>query len=161
MKCPSCNKPDTKVLDTRISKDGRTIRRRRECIFCNQRFNTYERVEEFQPLVIKKDGRRENYNRKKIIDGILKACEKRPVSLEQIEAFVTEFEKEMQDNWIREIPTRVIGEKIMEFLKKVDQVAYVRFASVYKQFKDLHEFMQQLEELLNQKNSLESAEKLK
>ncbi len=154
MKCPSCNNSDTKVLDTRISKDGRAIRRRRECNDCQQRFTTHERIEEFQPLVIKKDGRREAYNRIKVIDGILKACEKRPVSIEQIEAFVMDFEREAQDNWIREIPTRVIGEKIMEFLKTVDQVAYVRFASVYKQFKDLHEFMQQLEELLNQKKNI-------
>ena len=150
MRCPFCQEPDTRVVDSRPSQDGRAIRRRRECISCGKRFTTYERVEEFHPLVIKKDGRREPFSRTKIIEGILKACEKRPIGLDQIEEFVTEFEKEIQDKGEREIPSNKIGEKVMAKLKEWDDVAYVRFASVYKQFKDLNAFMDQLKELLNE-----------
>ncbi|OCC15905.1 Ribonucleotide reductase transcriptional regulator NrdR [Dissulfuribacter thermophilus] len=150
MRCPFCQEPDTRVVDSRPSRDGRAIRRRRECVSCGKRFTTYERVEEFHPLVIKKDGRREPFNRTKIIEGILKACEKRPIGLDQIEEFVTEFEKEIQDKGEREIPSNKIGEKVMAKLKEWDDVAYVRFASVYKQFKDLNAFMDQLKELLNE-----------
>ncbi len=150
MRCPFCQEPDTRVVDSRPSRDGRAIRRRRECVSCGKRFTTYERVEEFHPLVIKKDGRREPFSRTKIIEGILKACEKRPIGLDQIEEFVTEFEKEIQDKGEREIPSNKIGEKVMAKLKEWDDVAYVRFASVYKQFKDLNAFMDQLKELLNE-----------
>jgi len=148
MRCPFCREPDTRVVDSRPSQDGKAIRRRRECTRCGKRFTTYERVEEFQPLVVKKDGRRQPFNRMKIIEGILKACEKRPVSLEQIEGFVSELEKEIQDQGEKEIPSSAIGERVMARLKTWDDVAYVRFASVYKQFKDLNAFMAQLKELL-------------
>ena len=150
MKCPFCLAPDTRVVDSRPSQDGRTIRRRRECTACSKRFTTYERVEEFQPLVIKKDGRREPFNRTKIIEGILKACEKRPIGLDQIEDFVQELERDIQEKGEREIPSSRIGERVMARLKEWDDVAYVRFASVYKQFKDLNAFMEQLKELLNE-----------
>ncbi|HFC46945.1 MAG TPA: transcriptional repressor NrdR [Dissulfuribacter thermophilus] len=150
MKCPFCHAPDTRVVDSRPSQDGRAIRRRRECTSCQKRFTTYERVEEFQPLVIKKDGRREPFNRTKIIEGILKACEKRPIGLDQIEDFVQELEREIQEKGEREIPSSKIGERVMAKLKEWDDVAYVRFASVYKQFKDLNAFMEQLKELLNE-----------
>ena len=150
MRCPFCHAPDTRVVDSRPSQDGRAIRRRRECTTCLRRFTTYERVEEFQPLVIKKDGRREPFNRTKIIEGILKACEKRPIGLDQIEEFVQELEREIQEKGEREIPSTKIGERVMAKLKEWDDVAYVRFASVYKQFKDLNAFMEQLKELLNE-----------
>ena len=148
MKCPFCQHPNSKVVDSRPAKDGRAIRRRRECLNCLERFTTYEQIQEFQPMVIKKDGRREPFERKKIIDGILKACEKRPISINKIEAFVDEIEKDIQEKGSPEVPSKVIGEKVMNQLRKWDDVAYVRFASVYKQFKDLKEFMNQLQELL-------------
>ena len=150
MKCPFCNHQESKVVDSRASKDGRAIRRRRECLSCRERFTTYERVEEFIPVVVKKDGSREPFERKKIVEGILKACEKRPIKVEQIEAFVEELERGIQDRGEREVESRVIGERVMAQLKEWDDVAYVRFASVYKQFKDLKEFMAQLEELLRE-----------
>ncbi len=148
MKCPFCQHPNSKVVDSRPAKDGRAIRRRRECLNCLERFTTYEQIQEFQPMVIKKDGRREPFERKKIIDGILKACEKRPISINKIEAFVDEIERDIQEKGSPEIPSKVIGERVMDQLRKWDDVAYVRFASVYKQFKDLKEFMNQLQELL-------------
>lgn len=149
MKCPFCNSSESKVIDSRSSKDNRAIRRRRECLFCHQRFTTYERIEEFQPMVVKKDGRREFFDRKKIIDGIVKACEKRPVSMDEVENFVSDLEKEIQDIGEREVESKFLGERIMSKLRVWDDVAYVRFASVYKQFKDLNEFMDQLQELLS------------
>lgn len=136
-------------MDSRPARNGRAIRRRRECLKCYERFTTYEQIEEFQPMVVKKDGRREPFERKKIIDGILKACEKRPISVTEIERFVDELEKEIQEKGILEIHTKAIGERVMERLRAWDDVAYVRFASVYKQFKDLKEFMEQLKELLS------------
>ena len=148
MKCPFCQHPNSKVVDSRPAKDGRAIRRRRECLNCLERFTTYEQIQEFQPMVIKKDGRREPFERKKIIDGILKACEKRPISINKIEAFVDEIERDIQEKGSPEVPSKVIGERVMNQLRKWDDVAYVRFASVYKQFKDLKEFMNQLQELL-------------
>ncbi len=153
MRCPFCSSADSKVVDSRASKDGRAIRRRRECLKCGERFTTYERVEEFQPMVVKKDGRREPFDRKKVIEGILKACEKRPISMDQVESFVNSLEKEIQDRGDREITGRFIGEKVMAQLREWDDVAYVRFASVYKQFKDLKEFMAQLLEILNDSSS--------
>jgi transcriptional repressor NrdR len=149
MKCLFCGSPESKVIDSRASRDGRAIRRRRECLACQQRFTTYERIEDFQPMVVKKDGRREPFDRKKVVEGILKACEKRPVSMDQVDAFVGDLEKEIQDKGEREVDSRFIGERVMEQLMAWDHVAYVRFASVYKQFKDLNEFMDQLVELLN------------
>ena len=148
MKCPFCNHPSSKVVDSRPARNGRAIRRRRECLNCLERFTTYEQIEEFQPMVVKKDGRREPFERRKIIDGILKACEKRPISINEIEQFVDELEREIQEKGVPEIQTRIIGEKVMDKLRQWDDVAYVRFASVYKQFKDLKEFMDQLKELL-------------
>ncbi len=150
MKCPFCSHQESRVVDSRASKDGRAIRRRRECLACKERFTTYERIEEFIPVVIKKDGSREPFERKKIVEGILKACEKRPIDMEQIEAFVEDLERGIQDRGEREIESRVIGERVMAQLKEWDDVAYVRFASVYKQFKDLNEFMAQLQELLKE-----------
>jgi transcriptional repressor NrdR len=149
MKCLFCGSPESKVINSRASRDGRAIRRRRECLACQQRFTTYERIEELQPMVVKKDGRREQFNRKKVVEGILKACEKRPVSMDQVDTFVSDLEKEIQDKGEREVDSRFIGERIMDQLMAWDHVAYVRFASVYKQFKDLNEFMDQLVELLN------------
>ena len=153
MKCPFCSTSDSRVIDSRLGRDGRSIRRRRECISCGQRFTTYERVEEFRPIVVKKDGRREPFDRRKVIDGMLKACEKRPISMDQIEAFVNELEKELQERGEREVGSSFIGERVMAQLKKWDDVAYVRFASVYKQFKDLNEFMKQLLEMINEGGS--------
>ncbi len=150
MRCPFCGHAESKVVDSRSTQDGRSIRRRRQCLACEQRFTTYERVEEFIPVVIKKDGRREPFERRKIVEGILKACEKRPIKVEQIEGFVEELERMIQDRGEREIESKVIGERVMARLKEWDDVAYVRFASVYKQFKDLNEFMAQLEELLKE-----------
>jgi transcriptional repressor NrdR len=139
---------EDKVIDSRVSKDNLVIRRRRECFRCQSRFTTYERVEEFMPLVIKKDGRREPFNRKKVVEGLKKACEKRPVSINLIEEFVDGLEKTLQEMGEKEIPGSVIGEKVMAKLREWDEVAYVRFASVYKQFKDLDEFMIELKGLL-------------
>ncbi len=148
MKCPFCSHPNSKVVDSRPARNGRAIRRRRECLNCLERFTTYEQIEEFQPMVVKKDGRREPFERRKIIDGILKACEKRPISITEIEHFVDELEREIQEKGVPEVQTSAIGEKVMDKLRQWDDVAYVRFASVYKQFKDLKEFMDQLKELL-------------
>lgn len=150
MKCPYCNASDSKVIDSRTVREGKAIRRRRECIVCARRFTSYEVVEEFQPIVIKKDGRRELFQRSKVIDGILRACEKRPITMEQIDNFLLELEREIQDKGDREVPSSYIGEKVMAQLKLWDDVAYVRFASVYKQFEDVQEFMNQLLELLKE-----------
>ena len=148
MKCPYCTLLDNKVIDSRLSKDGRTIRRRRECIDCGRRFTTYERLEETLPLVIKKDGRREAFNREKIIEGVKKSCEKRPVSITKIEEFVDSLEVYFQELGRKEIESKEVGEKVINSLKEWDEVAYVRFASVYRQFKDINEFMAELETIL-------------
>jgi transcriptional repressor NrdR len=131
-------------------RDGKAIRRRRECVDCGRRFTSYEVIEEFQPIVVKKDGRRELFQRSKVIDGILRACEKRPITMDQIDSFVLELEREIQDRGDREVQSRYIGERVMAQLKLWDDVAYVRFASVYKQFGDVQEFMDQLLELLKE-----------
>ncbi len=144
------------MVDSRPSRDGRAIRRRRECLSCSERFTTYERIEEFQPVVVKKDGRRDAFDRRKLIDGILKACEKRPVKMDDIESFVSSMEKEIQEKGEVEIPSSFIGERVMAQLREWDDVAYVRFASVYKQFKDLNEFMAQLQELLGSASNMDS-----
>jgi transcriptional repressor NrdR len=148
MKCPYCAKVDNKVIDSRMSKDGRTIRRRRECLKCSRRFTTYERLEEVLPMVIKKDGRRESFNRDKIIEGIKKSCQKRPVSVTKIEEFVDSLEVYFQELGKKEIESKEIGERVINNLKDWDEVAYVRFASVYRQFKDINEFMNELEDIL-------------
>jgi len=151
MKCPFCANGENRVIDSRISKDGSAIRRRRECIACSKRFTTYEFVEEVLPMVVKKDGRREPFDRSKIRTGILKACEKRPISVERIEAVVENVERACQDLQGKEISTTVIGEKIMEELHGLDAVAYVRFASVYREFRDVGDFMEELKDLMNGK----------
>lgn len=148
MKCPFCPRTDSKVIDSRVSKDGGIIRRRRECEGCGKRFTTYERVEEPLPVVVKKDGRREAFDRIKIAGGIKKACEKRPVSTETIEAMVDTVERWALDQGEAEISSAKIGERVMAELHKLDEIAYVRFASVYRSFKDINEFMSELSELL-------------
>jgi transcriptional repressor NrdR len=149
MKCPFCGHAENKVIDSRISKDGKAIRRRRECLGCQRRFTTYEYVEDILPMVVKKDGRRESFDRTKIRNGVTKACEKRPISMESIEKIVENVEQACQEFQGEEIPSTVIGEKIMSELKTLDGVAYVRFASVYRQFRDVGEFMSELKDLLS------------
>ncbi|OGW60955.1 MAG: transcriptional regulator NrdR [Nitrospirae bacterium RIFCSPHIGHO2_01_FULL_66_17] len=148
MRCPFCTHQEDKVVDSRSSREGIVIRRRRECLGCQRRYTTYERVEEVLPLVVKKDGRREPFDRTKILQGLKKACEKRPVGLSVIEEVVDRVEKKMLEMGEPEIPSRVIGEEVMTQLHGVDQVAYVRFASVYREFKDVTQFMDELTGLL-------------
>jgi transcriptional repressor NrdR len=148
MKCPFCGFADTKVVDSRLGKEGNNIRRRRECVDCERRFTTYERVEETLPLVVKKDGRREPFDRLKIIAGMQRACEKRPVSIATIEKMVDRLEVTLQESGEKEIEASRIGKAVMEALHDIDEVAYVRFASVYRQFKDINEFMAELKEIL-------------
>jgi transcriptional repressor NrdR len=151
MKCPFCTHIEDKVIDSRLSKDGDVIRRRRECLKCEGRFTSYERIEEVLPLVIKKDGSRETFDRQKILHGLEKACEKRPVSMESRESLVSNIEKKLQELGDKEVPSTWIGEEIMSRLKGVDEVAYVRFASVYRQFKDVKEFMEEVKDLFSTK----------
>ncbi len=151
MRCPYCSSLDNKVIDSRMGKEGDSIRRRRECLKCQGRFTTYERVEEVLPSVIKKDGRREPYDRMKILNGLKKACEKRPVSVDALERTVSDIEKSIQEKGQKEIPSTVIGEEVMEHLHRLDEVAYVRFASVYRSFKDINEFMSELKDILGNK----------
>ena len=148
MKCPFCTCIDTRVVDSRLGKEGNNIRRRRECSECGRRFTTYERIEDTLPLVIKKDGRREPFDRHKIIGGMQRACEKRPVSIGTIEKIVDQMELTFQESPEREIPASRIGEVVMQALHDLDEVAYVRFASVYRQFKDINEFMKELKDIL-------------
>jgi transcriptional repressor NrdR len=148
MKCPFCGHPDSKVVDSRPDKGGAAIRRRRECESCTKRFTTHERIEEMLPLICKKDGRREPFDRLKVVAGIKKACEKRPVSIEEIERMADRLEARLQESSEREIPASQVGEWIMKELHDTDEVAYVRFASVYRSFKDISEFMDELQELL-------------
>jgi transcriptional repressor NrdR len=151
MKCPFCHETDNRVIDSRLSKDSNMIRRRRECERCSRRFTTYERVEEMMPLVVKKDGRRESYDRIKVINGLKRACEKRPVSINTIETITDRIERALQERGEKEIQSSVIGETLMRELHDTDPVAYVRFASVYRSFKDISEFMVELEELLKER----------
>ncbi|MEI6845630.1 MAG: transcriptional regulator NrdR [Candidatus Firestonebacteria bacterium] len=148
MKCPFCNFRNDKVLDSRESKDGKSVRRRRECLKCSKRFTTYEQVEQIMPVVVKKDGRRETFDRFKILNGIKKACEKRPVSMSAMENVVQEIEKEVHNRMDKEINGKDLGDLVMIQLKKLDHVAYVRFASVYRQFKDIGEFVDEIKKLL-------------
>ena len=151
MRCPFCRHRGNRVIDSRLSNDAALIRRRRACSACKRRFTTYERVEEAAPMVVKKDGRREPFDRLKIIAGLKRACEKRPVSMETIEQIANNIETTMAEQSEREVAASVIGSAVMNELHKIDQVAYVRFASVYRQFKDIDEFMHELEDLINQR----------
>ncbi|MBI3391898.1 MAG: transcriptional repressor NrdR [Nitrospirae bacterium] len=151
MNCPFCSHVEDKVVDSRTSKDGAAIRRRRECLKCGKRFTTYERVEDILPMVVKKDGRREPFDRGKILAGLKKACEKRPVSMERLEEVVGEIEASLQDRTEKEIPSSEVGEAIMRKLHDLDPVAYVRFASVYREFKDVNQFMDELKGFLTEK----------
>ncbi len=155
MKCPYCGKIDNKVIDSRLSKDARTIRRRRECLGCERRFTTYEKLEDVLPMVVKKDGRREPFSREKIISGIRLACQKRPVSMSTIEEFVDSLEVYFQELGKKETDSSEIGEKVINELKEWDEVAYVRFASVYRRFKDISQFMAELEDILKEKKDSE------
>ena len=148
MKCPYCGHLENRVVDSRLNKDYTITRRRRMCDSCNRRFTTYERLEVTMPMLIKKDGRREAWDRHKVVEGLKKACEKRPVSMEQIDEFVDALERDLQDMGEREIPVGLVGERVMDGLREIDGVAYVRFASVYRQFKDLSEFMDELKGML-------------
>ena len=152
MKCPFCGHEEDKVIDSREATDGAAIRRRRECLQCKRRTTTYERIEESPLLVVKRDGRREPFDRKKILSGVIKACEKRPVPLEKIEELVNELEREITREFDREVPAVEIGERLMRRLHELDEVAYVRFASVYRSFTDINQFMKELRELLNKKS---------
>jgi len=151
MICPFCGKNQDKVIDSREASDGAAIRRRRECEKCHERFTTYERLEESPLLVVKRDGRREAFDRKKILSGVIKACEKRPIPLEKIESLVDDLEREVMRESDREISSVEVGERLMRRLHDLDEVAYVRFASVYRSFKDLNQFMKELRELLSKK----------
>ena len=151
MKCPFCGFSESKVIDSRPADEGASIRRRRECLSCGKRFTTYETVESLPMVVIKKDGSRQSFDRNKILRGMIRACEKRPVSLGALETIADEIEQDLQNSMEREISTETIGERGMERLRAVDQVSYVRFASVYRQFKDIDTFMAELNKLLAEK----------
>ena len=151
MKCPFCRENNNKVIDSRLSRDGSAIRRRRECISCNRRFTTYEYIEEIPLMIIKKDKRRELFSRDKVRAGLQKACEKREISMNQIESFIEELERDLRESEEKEIPSTVIGEKVMKKLHDLDKVAYVRFASVYRDFKDVNDFVTELKTLLTQR----------
>ncbi len=149
MKCPFCKETDNKVIDSRLSKDGNEIRRRRECLVCNRRFTTYEHIEKIPIMIIKKDGRREIFSREKVRAGIQKACEKRNISVNMIDNFLDELERDLGETGEKEIPSSELGEKIMIKLHALDDVAYVRFASVYREFKDVNDFVSELKSLLS------------
>ena len=149
MRCPFCQDAENKVIDSRESHEGSVTRRRRECLQCKRRFTTYERVEELYPLIVKKDGRRETFDRDKLLAGLKKACEKRPVSADQLEETVVGIERLLQGTGEKEVPSSVIGEEVMRRLHTLDEVAYVRFASVYRSFRDISEFMEELKDLLS------------
>ncbi len=147
MKCPYCGNFEDKVVDSRLGSEGNLVRRRRECLKCGRRFTTYERIEEAPLMVVKKDGRRESFERKKILAGLVKACEKRPISMERLEQLVDKIEFTLQKNYEKEVKSKEIGELLISMLQKVDDIAYVRFASVYRQFKDVSQFMKELKDL--------------
>jgi len=155
VRCPFCHHQESKVIDSRSSEEGAVIRRRRECLACERRFTTYERIEEEPLIVIKKDGRREPFSREKILNGLRKACEKRPLSFDTLEKIADEVEQAIRKRNETETPSSVIGELIMDRLKEIDEVAYVRFASVYRQFKDIDIFMRELQNLLGSKKKQE------
>ena len=151
MKCPFCGYSESKVIDSRPADEGASIRRRRECLSCSKRFTTYETVESLPMVVVKKDGSRQSFDRRKVLGGMIRACEKRPVPLADLEKIAEEIEQDLQNSMEREISTEIIGERVMDRLRSVDQVAYVRFASVYRQFKDIDTFMTELNKLLSEK----------
>jgi len=151
MKCPYCENEDSKVIDSRHTEDGRAIRRRRECEKCGRRFTTYEKIEEMILMVIKKDGSRQAFDRNKLLNGIIRACEKRPVSIAEMEKIVDDIERGLNNTMEKEVDSKLIGELVMEKLKNIDEVAYVRFASVYRQFTDVNTFVKEVESLLNTK----------
>ena len=153
MKCPYCGHQEDKVVDSRASSEGAAIRRRRECLSCGKRFTTYEHIEEHRLMVIKKDGRREPFDRHKLLGGLVKACEKRPVGMAQLEQLVDELERDLSTSFEREVSSREIGERVMRRLHSLDPVAYVRFASVYREFKDVEQFMSELKDLLANKST--------
>lgn len=148
MKCPYCGHEEDKVIDSRVAKDGSSIRRRRQCVKCNKRFTTYEQVEETHPVVVKRDGHRERFDRMKILSGLQKACEKRPVSAKALEGIIHSIEQAILDRGKREVSSQEIGELIMQHLHDTDEVAYVRFASVYRQFRDVGEFVEEIHRVL-------------
>jgi len=151
MKCPFCGEIDNKVIDSRLSKDASVIRRRRECLVCSRRFTTYEHIEEIPIMIVKKDGRREEFNRDKLRSGLQRACEKRNISMVAIEEFIDDLERDLREIGEKEISSHIIGEKVMEKLHELDDVAYVRFASVYREFKDVNDFVAELKGLLSQR----------
>ncbi len=151
MHCPFCHYEESKVIDTRSTEEGSAIRRRRECISCKNRFTTYEKIEEIPLIVVKKDGTRESFNRNKVLNGLIRACEKRPVSIDQMEYIVDQIETYLNNSMEKEVASQLIGEMIMNSLKELDEVAYVRFASVYRQFKDINTFIDELTKLLAEK----------
>ncbi len=153
LNCPFCGKFDSKVIDSRPTDEGQAIRRRRECNECQKRFTTYEKIEEIPLIVIKKSGNREPFNRNKVMNGVIRACEKRPVPLKAIEHLVDDIEKQLQNEMEKEVQTEKIGNMVMDQLKDLDEVAYVRFASVYREFKDLNTFMEELTKILKEKKS--------
>lgn len=149
MRCPFCSYEESKVVDSRSTDDNTTIRRRRECLRCNKRYTTYEKIEDFPILVIKKDLTRENFNKDKIINGLIIACQKRPISRKQMEDLASEIEKNISNSMVTEIHSKDIGEMVMEKLKELDEISYVRFASVYRQFKDINSFLQEIKNLIS------------
>ena len=151
MKCPFCGEFDNKVIDSRVSKDGSVIRRRRECIECSRRFTTYEHIEEIPIMIVKKDGRREIFSRAKVRQGMQRACQKLDISMNVIEDFIEELERDLRETGEKEIPSRVVGEKVMAQLHDLNAIAYVRFASVYREFKDVNDFVSELKSLLSER----------
>lgn len=159
MKCPFCENLDTKVIDSRPTDEGQAIRRRRECEVCGKRFTTYEKVEETFFMVVKRDGRREAFDRSKVLNGIIRACEKRPISMDQMESLVSDIERKLTNMMEKEISSSYIGEVVMDSLRDLDEVAYVRFASVYRQFKDVNTFVAEIEKLLGNDGSAQLEER--
>jgi transcriptional repressor NrdR len=159
MKCPFCDNADTKVVDSRPTEEGQAIRRRRECEQCGRRFTTYEKIEEIPLIVVKKDGSRQTFDRSKVINGIIKACEKRPVPMDEIEKIVSDIEKGLSNLMLKEMDSSIIGEYVMEHLRDIDDVAYVRFASVYRQFTDAESFRHEIEKLLSDDRKSKKASK--
>jgi len=147
MRCPYCSELENKVIDSRMAKEGNTVRRRRQCLACNSRFTTYERVEHLPLVLIKKDNRREPFNREKILKGMQRACQKRNISINTLELFIDNLERELQELGEKEVPASMVGERVMRKLQELDDVAYVRFASVYREFKDINDFMSELKDL--------------
>ncbi|MBR4953624.1 MAG: transcriptional repressor NrdR [Oscillospiraceae bacterium] len=152
MRCPFCTSPDSKVIDSRPADEGNSIRRRRECLACQKRFTTYEIIERMPLVIIKRDGSRQSFDKIKIINGMLRACEKRPISMAEIEKMADDIEQELRGRLESEVPSDYVGELVMDRLKERDEIAYVRFASVYRSFKDINTFMEELNKLLNGKN---------